>query len=139
MSDETTQPRGAIEPFRGTINVQFFDAIIASSENAKMLRGEADEPAYFIPVEDIYFEFLTKTNTTSQHSTFGTASHYRVSAGGEGADNFLLVYDTPEVDGQAIAHHGTFDPAVASIGAVAEQGELHTPDVKDMLTEDRSA
>ena len=139
MIDDTVQPRGAIEPFRGTVNVQFFDAIVASSENAKMLRGETDGPGYFIPIEDIYFEFLTKTNATSRHSSFGTASHYRVSAAGEGADDFLLVYDTPEVDGRAIAHHGTFDPAVATISAIPEQGELHTPGIEAVLKDDRSA
>ncbi|TIT54413.1 MAG: DUF427 domain-containing protein, partial [Mesorhizobium sp.] len=52
----------AITPFNGTVTVRFSDAIIASTERAKVLHEAGHDPVFYIPFEDIYFDLLEKTN-----------------------------------------------------------------------------
>jgi uncharacterized protein (DUF427 family) len=107
-----------IEPFDGTVTVSFSDAIIASTNNAKVLRESGHDPVFYIPFEDIYFDFLEKTNTTSRCPIKGVASYWRVSAVGEAAQDFMWAYETPNAVASAIARHGAFDEKIARIEAV---------------------
>jgi uncharacterized protein (DUF427 family) len=112
----------SIEPFTGTVTVTFSDAIIAATDKAKLLREDGYEPVFYIPFEDIYFEFLEKTNTSSHCPLKGTASYWRVSAVGEAAEDFMWAYETPDPAAAAIAGHGAFDDKLAGIEAVSADG-----------------
>lgn len=116
----------AIVPFHGTVTVRFSDAIVASSERAKVLYEEGRNPVFYIPFEDIYFELFEKTNATSE-SAWGTAGYWRVHAAGASADNFMWAYETPEPAALAIARHGAFDPHKARIDADPAEDKRHTP------------
>ena len=114
----------AILPFHGTVTVRFSDAIVASSECAKMLYEDGRDPVFYIPFEDIYFELFEKTNATSE-SAWGTAGYWRVHAAGASADNFMWAYETPETAALAIARHGAFDRHKAH--ADPAEDKQHTP------------
>lgn len=120
LAGRTTTRGGdlAIEPFAGTVTVTFSDAIIAATDNAIVLREPDHEPVFYIPFEDIYFDFLHKTNTTSRCPIKGTASYWRVSAVGEAAEDFMWAYETPNPAALPLARHGAFDKKIASIEAV---------------------
>lgn len=113
----------SIEPFEGTVTVTFSDAIIASTDRAKLLHEDGYDPVFYIPFSDIYFEFLAKANTASHCPLKGTASYWRVSAVGEAADDFMWAYETPYPDAAAIAGHGAFNRKLARIEAVTADGK----------------
>ncbi|TGQ37740.1 DUF427 domain-containing protein [Mesorhizobium sp. M00.F.Ca.ET.216.01.1.1] len=121
----------SIVPFDGTVAVKFSDAIVASSERAKVLYEDGCDPVFYIPFEDIYFELFEKTNTTTISPSKGTASYWRVHAVGGSADDFMWAYETPETAALAIARHGAFDPEKARIEADPTEDQRHTPHVID--------
>ncbi|TIU76804.1 MAG: DUF427 domain-containing protein, partial [Mesorhizobium sp.] len=43
-----------VTPFNGTVTVRFSDAIVASTERAKVLHEDGHDPVFYIPFEDIY-------------------------------------------------------------------------------------
>ncbi|TPJ39422.1 DUF427 domain-containing protein [Mesorhizobium sp. B2-5-13] len=130
MSEHDFRPL-TIEPFAGTVTVRFSDAVVAATERAKLVREEGQEPTFFIPFEDIYFELFEKTNTTSSSPLKGTASYWRVHAVGSSADDFMWAYETPDTAARAIAGHGTFDPQKARIDVDPVEDKRHTPHVME--------
>ncbi|MDW6023615.1 DUF427 domain-containing protein [Mesorhizobium sp. BAC0120] len=132
VQNETTRsPRSEIEiePYDGTVTVTFSSAIVASTKRAKIVQEAGHEPVLYIPFDDIYFEFLHKTDRSSRCPVKGTASYWRVSAVGETADDFMWAYETPNPAAQSIARHGAFDPDKAVIEAVPSD----SPREKDRL------
>lgn len=123
--------RLVIEPFAGTVTVRFSDAIVAATERAKVLREEGQEPVFYIPFEDIYFDLFEKTNTTSSSPLKGTASYWRVHAVGGSADDFMWAYETPDTAARAIARHGAFDSEKARIDVDPVEDKRHTPHVME--------
>ncbi|MGX5831003.1 DUF427 domain-containing protein [Mesorhizobium sp. 43Arga] len=126
MSPEYFPSPPAIVAFDGIVTVRFSDAIVASSERAKLLYEAGRDPVFYIPFEDVYFELLEKTNATSE-SARGTAGYWRVHAAGASADNFMWAYETPETAFLGIARHGAFDPHRARIEADPAEDKRHTP------------
>ena len=57
--------RITVEPFEGAVTVVFSDAILASSDNALVLREADYPPVFYIPFKDIYFEFLKRSDTST--------------------------------------------------------------------------
>jgi uncharacterized protein (DUF427 family) len=112
----------SIEPFDGVVTVTFSDAIIASTDKAKVLREPGHNPVFYIPFEDIYFDFLEKTNTTTRCPIKGLATYWRVSAVGEGAEDIMWAYETPNPVAAGIARHGAFDPEIARTEIVPDDG-----------------
>jgi uncharacterized protein (DUF427 family) len=119
----------SIEPYAGTVTVTFSDAIIASTDKAKILRQEGRDPVFCVPFEDIYFEFLQKTKTTSRCPIKGTATYWRVSAVGDAADDAMRAYETPNPVASEIARHGVFDETIVRIEAIPAKDWLHTPHI----------
>ena len=132
VQNETNRsPRSEIEiePYDGTVTVTFSSAIVASTKRAKIVQEAGHEPVLYIPFDDIYFEFLHKSDRSSRCPVKGTASYWRVSAVGETADDFMWAYETPNPAAQSIARHGAFDPDKAVIEAVPSD----SPREKDRL------
>ena len=116
-----------VEPFDGTVVVTFSDAILASTNHAKVLREVGYSPVCYIPFKDIYFEFLTPTSTHSHCPYKGDATYWRVSAGGEALDDVMWAYEAPFDEMLAIRGHAAFypdkvrieaNPAFGAFGAV---------------------
>ena len=100
MSSHSSYPMSEmlmIEPFVGTVTARFSDAVIASSDKAKVLRERGKDAVFYIPFEDIYFDFLHKTNTVSRCPIKGVASYWSVSAVGEAARDAMWAYETRRV------------------------------------------
>ncbi len=129
MNPATNNPQSdnlVIEDFAGVVTVSFSDAIIASSDKAKILREQGHEPVFYIPFEDIYFDFLDKTDASSHCPLKGTASYWRATAVGESADKAMWAYETPIPEAAAIAGHGAFYPKVTRIEVVPAEDREHT-------------
>ena len=84
-----------MEPFDGVVTVVFSDAILASTDEALVLREADYPPVFYIPFKDIYFELL-KPSDTSTHCPFkGDASYWNASAVGEAVNDVMWAYGRP--------------------------------------------
>ncbi len=117
----------SIEPFDGNVTVTFSDAIIASSDRAKVLRESGRNPVFYIPFEDVYFVFLQKSATTSRCPLKGVANYWRASAVGSAAEDAMWAYLTPNPVASELAGHGAFDERKVAIEAIPAPDREHTP------------
>ncbi|UUP16756.1 DUF427 domain-containing protein [Nitratireductor thuwali] len=113
--------RITVTPYEGTVNVRFSDAMIASTDEALVLREEGHEPVFYIPFDHIYFEFLPPSDTRSRHPFKGEARFWNVEAVGEAADDVMWAYETPDDRVRPIAGHGAFDPDKVTIEATPDE------------------
>jgi uncharacterized protein (DUF427 family) len=129
MTSAATSPAGrlVVEPFDGTVTATFSDAVIASTDRARILRESGHDPVFYIPFEDIYFEFLEQTGTTTHCPLKGEASYWRASAVGSAAEDAMWAYLSPRREALAIAGHGAFDASKVTIEAIPAQDRQHTP------------
>lgn len=109
MDQKTSHDGTVIEPYHGLVRVSFSDAIIASSDNALIVRRPGVKPVFYIPFEDIYFDFLLRSESAPEPSPFGAATYWRVSAVGEAAADAMWAHETPAVGYEALLDHGAFD------------------------------
>lgn len=104
-----------IKRFSGTVVVFFADAVIASTGHARVLREQGHEPVYYIPFEDIYFEFLRRSETRSYCPFKGHASYWSVIASGQTSKDVMWSYEDPYAEVAAIRDHGAFYPGKVRI------------------------
>lgn len=123
----TNKPKVTVEPFRGTVNVSFSDAMIASTDDAVLLREDGHDPVFYIPFRDIYFEYLTPSPTTYHCPLKGDARYWSVEAVGQAEDDVMWIYDQPPPQLSTIRQHGAFDPSKVLIQAVPESDLVHRP------------
>jgi uncharacterized protein (DUF427 family) len=116
--------RITVEPFEGVVNVTFSDAIIASSDEALVLREEDYPPVFYIPFKDVYFEFLKRAATSTHCPYKGEASYWNVSAVGEAATDVMWAYERPFDEMIRIKDHGAFYPNKVRIEANPSSGAV---------------
>lgn len=116
-----------VQPFRGTVNVMFSDAIIASSDETVILYEEGHDPAYYIPFRDIYFEFLAPSATEYRCPRKGKARFWSATAVGKSQPDVMWTYDQPPSAISAIREHGAFDGNKVRIEVQPLDDVTHTP------------
>ena len=57
--------RITVEPFDGVVTAVFSEAILASTDDALVLREADYPPVFYIPFKDVYFEFLKRSDTST--------------------------------------------------------------------------
>jgi uncharacterized protein (DUF427 family) len=97
-----------VEPFDGIVNVYFAEAILASSDEALVLREQNYPPVFYIPFKDVYFEFLGRTDTTTHCPFKGDATYWSATAAGEFEKDVMWGYENPYDEMLAIKDHGAF-------------------------------
>ncbi|WP_309084782.1 DUF427 domain-containing protein [Chelativorans sp.] len=127
--DVNEKPKVTVEPFRGTVNVMFSDAMVASTKNALLLKEEGRDPVFYIPFQDIYFDFFSDSPTQTHCPLKGQARYWSVGAVGESAKDALWAYDQPPPELGTIRQHAAFDAAKVRIEAVSQEDLVHTPHV----------
>ncbi|HEY5820143.1 MAG TPA: DUF427 domain-containing protein [Mesorhizobium sp.] len=110
-----------VKPFRGVVVVTFAEAIIASSDHALQLQEANYPPVFYIPFNDIYFDFLKPTATTTHCPFKGDASYWSASASGEAASDVMWAYQQPYDEMVDIKDHGAFYPNKVRIDARAAE------------------
>lgn len=99
-----------VEPHHGVVTVSFSDAIIASSDRAKVVKESGHDPVLYIPMDDVYWDFFRKSDTTSECPFKGQASYWNVWAVGESKDDVMWAYENPYDEMQALRGHVAFYP-----------------------------
>lgn len=98
-----------VERFDGAVTVTFANAIVASSERALVLREANYPPVFYIPFEDIRFELLTRSDTSTHCPFKGNASYWSVrAAGDEVLNDVMWSYERPYDEMTGIKGHGAF-------------------------------
>lgn len=120
--DSKPQKVITVEPYDGIVTVSFAGDIIASSRKALVLRETPYEPVLYVPFEDIYFEHLEKTATSTHCPYKGDASYWSVTGSGEGAADVMWAYEHPYEGVAKIARHGAFYPKKVTIDAGSANG-----------------
>ncbi|PSJ61411.1 DUF427 domain-containing protein [Pseudaminobacter soli (ex Li et al. 2025)] len=100
----------SVRRFSGIVVVTFADAVLASTTAARVLREEGHKPVYYVPFEDIYFEFLTRSDTRTHCPFKGYASHWNVTASGDAEKDVMWAYEEPYEEMKIIRNHGAFYP-----------------------------
>lgn len=108
-----------VEPFDGVVTVRFSSAVIASSKNAKLLKEVGHSEVLYIPFEDVYFDFLRRSETSTHCPYKGDASYWNVIAAGEARTDVMWAYEHPYDEMLVIRDHGAFYPDKVSIEATA--------------------
>jgi uncharacterized protein (DUF427 family) len=113
-----------VEPFDGVVTVVFSDAILASTDEALVLREADYPPVFYIPFKDIYFELLKRSDTSTHCPYKGNASYWNASAVGEAVNDVMWAYERPYDEMAAIKDHGAFYPDKVRIEANPSSGEV---------------
>ena len=99
------------------VTVSFAEAIVASSNEALVLREEDYPPVFYIPFKDVYFDFLKPTDTSTHCPYKGNASYWSASASGEAEKDVMWAYEHPYDEMIRIKDHGAFYPNKVTIDA----------------------
>lgn len=114
--------RIAVEPYDGVVTVTFSDVVVASSNEALVLREADYPPVFYIPFKDVYFEFLEPTDTSTHCPYKGDASYWSASASGEAVKDVMWAYQHPYDEMLRIKDHGAFYPNKVLIEARPNSG-----------------
>jgi uncharacterized protein (DUF427 family) len=98
--------RISVEPFAGAVTVTSSDFVIAQSKKALVLREEDYPPVFYIPFEDIHFDALTRTDTSTHCPYKGDASYWAAGA----VKDVMWAYEHPYDEMVRIKDHGAFYP-----------------------------
>lgn len=121
--------QASIRPYDGTVTIRFSDAVVAASHRALVVADGKGEGTFFIPFDDIYFEFLQKSNSTRRDPERGTVSYWSVHAVGEAADDVMWVYETPEPDWEKLHAHGAFASDKVDVEATPSPDPAHSTEL----------
>lgn len=104
-----------IKAHSGRINVRYNGALVATTENALVLRESSYPAVYYIPERDTRPGFFTR----SQHHTHcpykGEASYYNLVHAGEVSENAAWTYENPYPAVAMIQGHLAFYPEQVSL------------------------
>ena len=98
-----------IAPASGPVVINFHGAIIASADNALVLKESGYEPVYYMPKDRVEMGFLRATDHHTTCPYKGEASYWSISAEGQAAENAIWAYETPKDAAKEIAGHLAFD------------------------------
>ncbi len=98
----------SVEPFSKRISVHFGAVLLASSGRALRFLETGYEPAFYIPFDDIRFEHLSKSASTTFCPFKGTASYWSVADGSEKGRDILWAYQAPFDEMSGIKDYGAF-------------------------------
>jgi uncharacterized protein (DUF427 family) len=101
-----------VEPFGKHVTVKSNGTVIASSDNALLLKEHVYPGVIYVPFADIDFDKLAATDTSTHCPFKGDASYWSVK---DGAKDAMWAYRHPFDEMTAIADHGAFYPNRVSI------------------------
>ncbi len=98
----------ALEPVSEHVRVEFGGEIIADSNRAMRVLETSHPPTYYIPPEDVNFEFLEEMSRSTMCEFKGRAKYYTVRVGDEVADSAAWAYPDPTPTFRDIQDYVTF-------------------------------
>ena len=93
------------------VQVIFNGTLIAETRRAKRVLETSHPPVYYIPLEDVKQEFLSKTLRQSVCEWKGAASYYTVTVGDKSSPNAAWYYPNPTPSFRGIKNYVAFYPS----------------------------
>jgi uncharacterized protein (DUF427 family) len=109
----------SIERNPARVVVSVADHVVADTRNALTLREADYSPVQYIPLEDVDFSQLKRTDHATYCPYKGDCSYYSVPAGGKKLVNAVWTYEDPYPAVAQIREHVAFYPD--RIDEIAEQ------------------
>lgn len=100
--------RITVEPHGKRIGVYFGGLQLASCGRALLFKETGYRPVIYIPFDDIRFEHLTKSSSTTYCPFKGTASYWSVPDADEAGRDVMWAYQHPYDEMSGIKDHGAF-------------------------------
>ncbi len=100
----------SIELNRARVVVSVAGRMIADTRKALTLREAAYRPVQYIPIEDVDFSQLERTDHVTYCPYKGDCSYYSVPAGGQKSVNAVWSYEDPFPAVELIRGHVAFYP-----------------------------
>jgi uncharacterized protein (DUF427 family) len=88
--------------------VVFNDVVLAETQRSKQVLETSHPPSYYIPPEDVKFEYLTRTSRRTFCEWKGQASYYTVMVGDKTAENAVWHFSNPTAGFGAIEGYCCF-------------------------------
>ena len=113
------------------IQIVFNGEIIADTHAAKRVLETSHPPSYYIPLEDMKREFLTRTARSSFCEFKGNAAYYTINVGGKTAPNAAWFYPNPSPGYEEITNYVAVYPGrmeacyVDGERVVAQEGDFY--------------
>jgi uncharacterized protein (DUF427 family) len=109
----------SIERNPARVVVSVADHVVADTRNALTLREADYSPVQYIPLEDVDFSQLKRTDHATYCPYKGDCSYYSVPAGGKKSVNAVWTYEDPYPAVAQIREHVAFYPD--RVEEIAEQ------------------
>ena len=124
MKEKQVKPPGPEHPISiqrnpARVVVSVAGRVVADSRNALALREAAYPPVQYIPVEDVDFSQLERTDQVTYCPYKGDCTYYSVPAGGTKSVNAVWSYEDPFPAVLQIRGHVAFYPE--RVDEIAEQ------------------
>jgi uncharacterized protein (DUF427 family) len=124
MKEKQVKPPGPDHPISiqrkpARVVVSVAGRVVADTRNALTLREATYPPVQYIPVEDVDFSQLERTDYVTYCPYKGDCNYYSVSAGGEKSVNAVWLYEDPFPVVKQIRGHVAFYPE--RVNEIAEQ------------------
>ena len=108
------------------VRVIFNGQVIADTRRAKRVLETSHPPVYYIPLEDIRQEYLSRTSRSTFCEFKGAAAYYTVTVGDKKADNVAWFYPNPsagfrEIKDYVAVYPGRMDACFIDDEQVAAQ------------------
>ena len=84
-----------IEPSPRRVRAVVGGETIADSTRMRLLHEARHLPVYYFPLEDIRFDLMAKTDTSTHCPYKGDASYWSLAVGGRTVDDIMWSYETP--------------------------------------------
>lgn len=95
-----------------SVRVEFAGELIAQSMRSHRVLETSHPPSWYVPRQDVRFEFFTRTAKRSYCEWKGVATYYSLSLGGQQLDNIAWSYEDPTPAFGAIRDSFSFYPNV---------------------------
>lgn len=117
---ETTSDRIRIEKAKGSVIVNFQEAVIASTNDALVLHETGHDPVFYIPRDRVEMSFLRPSDHRTTCPWKGEARYWSISAVGQAAENAVWSYEQPNEGAREIAGYMAFDPRAVTMSVANE-------------------
>jgi uncharacterized protein (DUF427 family) len=101
----------ALELTAKPVRVIFNDVVLAETQRAQRVLETSHPPVYYIPPEDIQFDYLTTVGRSTFCEWKGTAGYYTITVGDRKAEQAAWYYADPTPTFEAIRNYVAFYPS----------------------------
>lgn len=91
----SAEPRITLHPSRARIRVRIADLVVAESSRATLLLERGFPPRWYLPRQDVRFDLLRRSSTTTDCPFKGQATYWSCESAGPAGRDVAWSYEDP--------------------------------------------